>query len=102
MNASEEIERLKSKLADGSLPADEPLFVLRARDVFAANTVRLWGNSAALHASKEKLEEALKLSELMDKWPVKQIPGRPETKHQFSHENFRVTAEWLLLKLKEE
>lgn len=80
MRASEEVKRLAAKIADGSLPADEPLFVLRGKDRHAARTVRYWASMAATDAPPDLRVEAMALASQMDAWPVKQVPGRPETR----------------------
>lgn len=80
MRAKNEIKRLQNKLDDGTLDPEEPLFVLRAKDRTAANHVRKWVAMAkALGCPENRLQEALALAELMDTWPIKQIPGRPQT-----------------------
>lgn len=83
MKAQEELQRLQQKLASGDLPPDEPLFVLRARDRFAAELVRRWGYRVGRHyetVPEAKLDEAFALAQAMDDWPVKQVPGRPDTR----------------------
>ena len=92
MRAKEEIALLHAKMADGSLPEDEPLFVLRAKDCHAAEIVRAWVarcNYFNHRVPQEKLDEALSLAERMDAWPIKQIPGRPETKTDARQEQSR-------------
>jgi hypothetical protein len=55
------------------IPADEPVFLLRAQDRTAAKVVRFWAWYNSLDADSDK--NAIKLAEshadLMDKWPVK-------------------------------
>ena len=81
MNAMDEFTRLQAKIESGDLPEDEPLFVLRAQDRLAANLVRSWAAYAKeLGTPPGKLEEAERLADAMDLWPVKQVPGRPETR----------------------
>ena len=82
MKAKDEVERLQRKLADGSLPPDEPLFCLRARDMLAAGCVRAWISACDKIGGvpEEKMQEATMLAMDMDKWPVKQTPGRPDTR----------------------
>ena len=85
MRAKEEIALLNVKMAEGSLPEDEPLFVLRAKDKYAARVVRYWiacceSGRRGERSPTKKLSEAYDLSELMDDWPIKQIPGRPGTR----------------------
>lgn len=81
MTAFEELARLKNKLADGSLPPEEPLFVLRARDLIAEKVVRVWiALAEAEGCPDEKLAEAKALAQKVRDWPVKQYPGLPETR----------------------
>ena len=86
MKAQEELRRLQQKLESGDLPPDEPLFVLRAQDRFAADTVRAWVDQAvsAQIVPSAKLVEAERLAAMMDRWPVKQTPGRAETRRTAS------------------
>jgi hypothetical protein len=48
--------------------ADEPVFVLRAKDSVAAMTVRHWATMASGVHEKEKISEALKLADAMDEY----------------------------------
>ena len=81
MKATEEIDRLLCKIQDGDMPPDEPVFVLRARDLLAAGAVTCWAQTArALDVPIERINEAMALAEKMRQWPVKQVPGRPETR----------------------
>ena len=48
--------------------ADEPVFVLRAKDALAAMTVRHWATMAEGQHEEAKLEEARNLADQMDKW----------------------------------
>lgn len=78
MKALEEIARLQQKLEDGTLPPDEPLFVLRGQDKTAADTIRRWANDlASADGPADKVQEARQIAEQFDCWPVKQVPGVP-------------------------
>lgn len=80
MKAVEELERLREKIESGDMPEDEPVFVLRARDLLAAGAVTSWAVCAKqLKAPQERVDAALNLAEQMRKWPKKQVPGRPDT-----------------------
>jgi hypothetical protein len=58
---------------------DEPVFVLRAQDVLAATTVRLWADMALLHGTPfEKLGEAYGLARLMDDWQAEHTAKVPD------------------------
>jgi hypothetical protein len=51
----------------------EPVFVLRAKDAFAAQTVRLWAAMAEGSHEPEKIEEALELAERMYQWRAQNV-----------------------------
>jgi len=62
---------------------EEPIFVLRAQDQFAANIVRYWAkiyreNHEAHGTFNVKIEakyvEALELAEKMEQWPTRKMP----------------------------
>lgn len=90
MTAAEEAKRLAEKIASGELPPDEPLFVFRARDCYAARAVRYWlgmlrdarkeidGDEAIdTRAIDGKLVEGEEQADRMMAWPIKQVPGLP-------------------------
>lgn len=54
----------------GKIPADEPVFLLRAQDGTAAHVVRFW---AMLNAEGDKnaVQLALDHADRMDAWPTK-------------------------------
>jgi len=80
MRAKQEIEHLLRKIETGKLPEDEPLFVLRAKDVLASGLIHIWIIAAkAMGVPSEKLDKAQKLADEIDSWPIKEIPGCPET-----------------------
>lgn len=63
-----------------ALPPDEPVFVLRGRDGLAADIVQRWAVAADRAGSpKKKVESAYAVAHHMKKWPVKRVPGCPET-----------------------
>jgi hypothetical protein len=47
---------------------DEPLFVLRAKDPTAAQTVRLWAEMNEGTQPPEKIRSAIEIAAYMDKW----------------------------------
>lgn len=51
-----------------TIPKDEPVFLLRAQDKTAADTVRFW---ARQQPSSPLKDMAYKQAQLMDEWPVK-------------------------------
>lgn len=48
--------------------AEEPIFVLRANDPLAAQTVRLWAAMSTGRSSEEKVAQALQEAERMEEW----------------------------------
>lgn len=62
----------------GKIPEDEPVFLLRAQDKLAAETVRYW----ALLAEDAELFELSKMArdqaDKMEKWPVHKNPDLPK------------------------
>ena len=59
----------------GRAADDEPVFVLRAQDVFAAGLVNAWaGEAGGVGCPPEKVEEAHKLATQMRKWPTHKYP----------------------------
>jgi hypothetical protein len=52
----------------GTIPEDEPVFLLRAQDETAAATVRFW---AAQQNNGPLKDLAINHAILMDKWPIK-------------------------------
>lgn len=54
--------------------ADEPLFVLRAKDPVAAMTIRHWATMAAGTHEPEKIADAIAVAELMEVWQTRQTP----------------------------
>lgn len=84
MKAKDEVQHLLNKISKGDLPGNEPLFTLRAQDVYAAKVVRYWiacceSGEFGAGVPSERLDEACDLARAMDDWPVKQTPGRPDT-----------------------
>jgi hypothetical protein len=60
------------------IPIDEPVFLLRAQDRAAANTVRAWAALVeALGGPPEVVANARRQADLMDAWPVKKVPDSP-------------------------
>lgn len=54
---------------------DEPIFVLRAQDVLAAEIVRQWAQMAIMSGTRTaKIDEALALADAMEAWPMRKIP----------------------------
>jgi hypothetical protein len=53
---------------------DEPIFVLRAKDPRAAETVREWARTSIGIHEPSKIDEALKIADTMDEW--RNLPER--------------------------
>ena len=57
---------------------DEPVFVLRAKDPHAAQTVRLWAAMSHGAHCGEKIDEAIALADEIDAWRVAhQLAAQP-------------------------
>lgn len=85
MKAMEELQRLRKKIESGDMPADEPVFVLRARDMLAGIAIRHWCEYAkANNVPVARIREAEQLSHSMERWPEKQVPGLPGTRNDCS------------------
>jgi hypothetical protein len=54
--------------------ADEPLFILRAKDPVAAMTVRHWATMSDGNHEPEKIAQALKAADDMDAWRKRNAP----------------------------
>jgi hypothetical protein len=69
MRAADAVEYVKS------IPADEPVFVLRGQDVLAATTVEFWAHGAAnLDVKPEKIDGARACAQQMADWPTRKLP----------------------------
>lgn len=85
MKAKDELARLAAKLANGSIDPEEPLFTLRAKDWHAAFTVEYWcGLCRTYGGSVEKIDEAEGIARQMRSWPIKQLPGIPQSREDNS------------------
>lgn len=83
MLAGKEIKRLQRKLNCGELSPDEPLFVLRGRDILAADVIANWVELAKqVDVPVERVAEAEELLNAVRRWSVKQVPGRAETRRE--------------------
>ena len=60
----------------GKIPEEEPVFLLRGQDKFAAKAVRAYARLVEAE-SPEIAKRAFEQADLMDKWPVKKIPDGP-------------------------
>lgn len=53
-----------------TIPKDEPVFLLRAQDITAADTLRYWAKRQPDGPLKKM---AFEQADLMDEWPVKKV-----------------------------
>jgi hypothetical protein len=68
----------KIQAPEDMIPADEPVFLLRAQDIHAAATVRYWANRVyAAGGSMDVIQAAHQIAEEMDDWPTKKAPDLP-------------------------
>jgi hypothetical protein len=59
----------------GKCAPDEPVFIVRAQDALAAETVERWAIRArAMDVGNHKVQDALALAEEMRDWHTKKIP----------------------------
>lgn len=59
----------------GKAHPDEPVFILRAQDCFAADLVEKWAIWArAAGCPNDKAQEAMDIAEQMRRWPVRKDP----------------------------
>jgi hypothetical protein len=56
------------------IPDDEPIFVLRARDLSASILVMEWARMNAKTIPKSKFDDAVATANAMDKWPGRKNP----------------------------
>lgn len=77
----------------GSLPEDEPVFVLRARDQSAAASIAGWravladtisrlGADFDTTEARAKIRESFDCEAAMRAWPVKQVAGVDATRRE--------------------
>ena len=62
------------------IPADEPVFLIRGKDMAGAAAVRAWALEAQnVGADATIIDAALAHAKLMDAWAEKQIPDAPRS-----------------------
>jgi hypothetical protein len=79
MTAEQEINAaLKGEGCLGKAAPDEPVFVLRAQDRFAADVVRHWANlvGSASEGSNPKVFEAQLHADIMETWRIEHGGGK--------------------------
>lgn len=74
-----------------SVPSDEPVFLLRARDIAAAPAVRAWAALAMeAGAPVSVIEQALQQADRMEAWAVKKVPDEdhiePTERKRLAHQ----------------
>lgn len=63
---------------EGRIPVDEPVFLLRAKDISAAGAVRCWASLAkGAGAADDIVNLALVQADKMEAWAVHQVPDMP-------------------------
>lgn len=75
--AKETIEQaLRGEGCLGKAHPDEPVFVLRAQDVHAADLVEKWAIWASVSSTipSHKVESASAIADAMREWPIKKQP----------------------------
>ena len=74
--AHEELARALNKQGPlGKAHPLEPVFVLRAQDALAAETVERWAIQArAMGVNNDKVQEAMALADEMRQWHTRKIP----------------------------
>jgi len=64
---------------DNVIPADEPVFLLRGQDIYAARVVRFWAALVAQGDGNPSIVvAAMNIADEMDKWPPSKMPDLPE------------------------
>jgi hypothetical protein len=75
-HAREDYQRIQDPA--GKIPADEPVFLLRAQDAVAADVVRCWADLNLAHGGDPELSRLARAhADLMDAWPVRKLPDLP-------------------------
>jgi hypothetical protein len=73
-HAREDYNRIQDP--DGLIPEDEPVFLLRAQDAWAATALRIYATSVAA-TNPELADLAWRHSMMFDAWPTKKQPDLP-------------------------
>ena len=61
-----------------AIPDDEPVFLIRAKDVVSGDVVRAWAMMAAkVGANMDIVMAAMEQAKKMDEWKQKQVPDMP-------------------------
>lgn len=81
-HAREDYDNIQEITTNGTtrkIPADEPVFLIRAQDAVGAAAVRAWATLAeAAGAAKDIIKVALDHADKMDAWPKKKVADLPE------------------------
>lgn len=62
------------KTEKGDIPEDEPVFILRAQDVFSPTVVRFYATLRASIEDFDGAKECHDFAEVMEAWPKRKIP----------------------------
>ena len=75
-HARQDYDRIQDP--EGKIPADEPVFLLRAQDVFAAPTIEYWARQVESYGGSPNIVKLAREQSLrMAKWPKHKIPDLP-------------------------
>lgn len=77
MKARQEVDRLIAALEDGSLPEDEPIFVIRSRDRYSPESVRAcaWIARWLGWGTDEQYNESLDVANDMQHYQAERAAG---------------------------
>jgi hypothetical protein len=76
-HAREDYNRIQDPA--GLIDADEPVFLIRAKDVVSGDAVRAWANLHLMNGGDpEMARAACQHAALMDAWPTKQKADAPD------------------------
>ena len=64
----------------GRIPADEPVFILRAQDDLAVDLVRTWANLNEARGGDHRMTQSARAhADLMEAWPKKKRADLPDS-----------------------
>jgi len=79
-HARRDYQRIQDPLK--KIPEDEPVFLLRAQDTLAAETVRFYAFLASSRGAQPLLiKNSMAQADAMEKWHIKKSPDMPEVYH---------------------
>lgn len=75
-HAREDYNRIQDPA--GLIEADEPVFLIRAKDIVSGDAVRAWANLHLMRGGDPAMAKAAyRQADLMDAWPTKQSADAP-------------------------